>query len=157
MASDADKPQVASVKKHAADTRYQIFLPMLLGVLLVVGGLITALLLPRQLQVQTVKDLMVTVFVLCPLVLCMFPVYILMVALAYGVSMLHDPSAKGLRQLNGWMEGAAKRVHGVTAQVASRTIDARARFAYLEKLLSAFDEETVKDSGNEEGSLKNGS
>lgn len=131
--------QVQAEKTHRRETRLQIILPFVAGVVLVLVGGIIALLLPKRLQVSLIADLMLTVLVLCPAALCLFAVAIGFVAAAAGAGKLHGSLGSALSRVEGLSARVLEQSGRVTDVINRQTIGLSARFAFLDKLLGVFD------------------
>lgn len=124
--------------KHRDDTRRYILLPMLGGGLLIIAGLVAVALLPQRLQVSQVSDLLLTLFVLCPLVLCLLPIYLGLVAAVFGLNKVHGMASAPLTMLERLTSGLAESTLRAANSLAQRGISLSTRLAYLERLLGVF-------------------
>ncbi len=124
--------------------------PLLGAVVLFLLGIIIVLVLPRRLQVSLISDWLLTVLVLCPMVICMFPLVIGIIALIAGMNQLHQTTAKPLRRLSALSQTMADRTVQTTTVINEKTVDASSRFAFLERLLSVFDEPSSSVNGTEQ-------
>lgn len=143
--------------QHRYETWVYIILPMVGGGLLLILLLALALILPLRSQVSLVADLMLIIFVLCPLAVCMFPFYMLMVALVYGMNVLHRRAENPLDHLENLSQTMADRVTNVTDSVNKQAINLASRFAFFDVLWDIFDrpdgqnpQEQKHDSSTEE-------
>lgn len=125
---------------HRRQTRLLIVLPFLLGVLLIIALAVVALALPDDRQTSLIADFLMIIVLLCPAVICLFPLYILMVVGAVGMSSVHRAAQKPLDRLNDLSEALYRRVDSASQQVAEKTIDANVRLTTLDRnLFSVFD------------------
>lgn len=136
------EPREAGETIHRRETRRQIILPMVGASLLIFIIFLMAALLPLRVQVSTLADWMTTIFLLCPAVICLLPIYIILVAGVYGMNKLHNSVGTPLQKLEHFSEGVANRIESATTGVNRQTVKWRARFAPLEKLMSIFDKST---------------
>jgi hypothetical protein len=125
---------------HRRQTRLLIVLPFALGVLLIIALAVIALALPDDRQTSLIADFLMTIVMLCPAVICLFPLYILMVIAAVGMSSVHRAAQKPLDRLNDLSESLYRRVDSASQQVAEKTIDANVRLTALDRnVFSIFD------------------
>lgn len=137
--ANENQPQDAAAV-HAEETRREILVPFLIGVALVVVPVIIALLLPRNNQTGLIADFLLTVFILCPAVICLLPIYLLMVVSAWGVGRLHDGVARPLAQVETFSKSLNTRTESLSDSVARRVISFSARFAKWDSaIFSTFD------------------
>lgn len=126
---------------HQRETRWQIILPFIGGVLVVaaVFGSMAFMNDPFAMQrVSVVANCLVSALILCPMVICMFPVYLLMVVMIYGLNKLHHGTEAPLQRLENMTENLAQRVTTVTQNVNQRVVNANVRLAPLMQWLSIF-------------------
>lgn len=139
MASPSDsRPSTAEVV-HRRETLRYIVLPMVGVGLLVVAGAVISLLLPQRLQVSIIADWLLTILFLCPLALCLFPLCIVMVAAIFGMNKAHDALVSPLRRVGSLTETLKDRVSKTADTVNQKTVDASAKWAFVDRLLSVFD------------------
>ncbi|MBZ0293537.1 MAG: hypothetical protein K8L99_13300 [Anaerolineae bacterium] len=123
---------------HRRETRRLILLPFALGLLLIIACVVVVLLLRRGSQVSLVSDLLVTIFMLCPAVLCMLPITILVIMSAFGMNQVHDLAARPLRQIESYSKLVSNKAAETSAQVSEKTINVSARFGAVYRLLNTF-------------------
>ncbi len=126
---------------HQRETRWQIVVPFLGGVAVIgaVFGIAAMMNDPFAMQrVSIVADCMFSAMILCPMVICMFPVYLLMVVMMYGMNKLHQGTEAPLQRLETMTETMAQRVETVTKDVNQRVVNANVRLAQLLRWLSVF-------------------
>lgn len=139
MALPSDSRRSVTEEVHRRETLRYIVLPMIGMVLLVLIGGMISLLLPQRLQVSIIADWLLTVMFLCPLVLCLFPICILMVGAVVGLNKAHDATAKPLRRIESFSAALNERVSKTADTVNQKTVDVSAKWAYVDRLLSVFD------------------
>lgn len=145
--SQQSQPQDQSREKHyqqldrleRRQNRRTVFFPFLLLLLLVfiIIGILLSLQTPTQ--VAVVSDFFVTLFVLCPLIICMFIPVVLIFALMGLVNKLHSKSKSPLRRLEQWTYNIENRVEDWAGMVDSRVLDWAVRFAPIRRILTVFD------------------
>lgn len=134
--------QTYADRKHRRDTRLNIWLPFAGGLLLLIGAVVVAALLPLRSQLSVVSDFLVTVLVLCPLAVCLFPVYIGLVALVFLMNGVHDKTGRALGKTVNWSHSLNRWVDAQSERLEKRMIGISARWASVERvLLKAFDED----------------
>lgn len=131
--------QRESEKQLNRETRRYLILPMIGAGGVVVLGVVIALLLPSRFQISIIADWMTFVLMLCPLVICLFPLSVVLIVAIFGLAKLSDEAAKPLRRAEDFSKMLADRVVKTTDTINKQTINASARFAFVDRLLSAFD------------------
>ena len=104
--------------------------------------------LRSPIQVALVSDTLLTLLVLCPAVVCLFPLVILSIALVALMNRWQRATVSPLRRLEAWtaaLEGNADRWLG---RVDERILEAAVAFAPIRQLLRTFD--TLADEENDE-------
>jgi hypothetical protein len=117
----------------------QIGLPMFGVGLVVLAAIIIVLVLPRRSQVSIIADWLLTLMLLLPTVLCLFGMFIGLVALIAALNRLHHATAKPLGRVNALSRTLADRAAQTADSVNQRAIGLGARFAFVDRLLSTFD------------------
>ncbi len=126
-----------TLKLHRRATRRLILLPFIGGVLLII--VLTAItVLAGRSPTRAVADALLTVLMLCPLALCLLPLYLLLVIALVGMNHAHDLIAKPLRQLELLTEQLRDRTQSVSDRTARTSINLNARFAPLDRLIFSF-------------------
>lgn len=138
-AKQSQPPAPDSVARHARQTRRQIVLPVLAGVLLIALLVAVVLVLPQRLQVSTVSDFLVIVFMLCPAAICMLPLTILMLIAALGVGRLHDRAAPPLRGLQTRTAAITGQVESAADAVNRQAVTYGARLGAVLRVLDVFE------------------
>lgn len=127
---------------HRRETRLQIILPFI-GALLIVLGLTALPVLiddPQyRLRVSFVGDFLLTLFVLCPAVLCMAALYFVVVLGIFGMSVVHRMAGTPLERLERISERFATELDKVSKRVSDGAISLGSSLAPLYRLLSVFD------------------
>lgn len=116
-----------------------VFLPFSLMLTLLIVMIGIALSLRTAAQVAVLSDSMLTLLVLCPMVICMFPLVILMLILVTLAGRLQRISKSPLRRLESWtadMENHADRWLG---RIDERTLQWAVNFAPFRRILGMFD------------------
>ncbi|MBZ0280334.1 MAG: hypothetical protein K8L97_06310 [Anaerolineae bacterium] len=139
-----------SDRERQRETLRYLLLPMLGALLVVLVGAAAVLFLPQRLQVSIIADWMMSVLVLCPVVICLFPICIGLIAAIAGMNRLHDAAAKPLRRAEDWSRTLAERTVKTTDALNERTVAVSTRFAFVDRLFSAFDPPSNGDAKKEE-------
>lgn len=119
--------------------RFSVLLPFALLLVLLVAIVVAVMSLRSPAQVALLSDSMLTVLVLCPLVICMFPLVILSLVLAPLLNRWHPKSRSPLRRLEAWTAGLEHNVEGWLGNVDERVLNWAVKLAPLRELLTAFD------------------
>jgi hypothetical protein len=126
-------------QQHRQTTRWRIYFPFFLSLLLVIGLFVVVALLPRRIQVSLVSDWLFIIFVLCPMILCLFPLVLGVVAAVYGANRLHDSASPPLERLEELSASMNERVVTMTDKANQRVVDANAKVAPWLRWASFFD------------------
>lgn len=120
-------------------TRRSVFLPfsLMLAFLIVVIGI--ALSLRTAAQVAVLSDSMLTLLVLCPMVICMFPLVMLMLMLVTFAGRLQRISKSPLRRLESWTAGIENHADRWLGRIDERTLQWAVNFAPFRRILGMFD------------------
>lgn len=137
MTKDAGTP--LSAKTHRNETLRYIVLPMVGVLAIILLGTMAVLLLRRPFQVGVVADWLLTVLVLCPMALCLFPVCILLIAAVAGLGKAHGMAAKPLRRVEAMSAELATRAAATTDTINRQSMTFSTRFAFLDRWMSLFD------------------
>jgi hypothetical protein len=117
----------------------------LFGIALIglIAAAVIAGLLPRGAQTSVIANFLLTLLILCPAALCLFPVYLIMVAVVVNVGRLERGTVKAFARVN---TVSTKTLHGTQRAAerwATRSIRFNVFFAPLDKaLFSIFDRPT---------------
>ncbi|MDX2140049.1 MAG: hypothetical protein SF123_18325 [Chloroflexota bacterium] len=120
-----------SKRRHQREVMRFILLPMLLGVLVIVAVMIVVVALPRTLQVSAVADIVLTLFILCPLALCFLPFSLGLSVLALMSNRVTPAAAKPLRRGEALTLTISQRAVNIADKVARASIGFNARLAPL--------------------------
>jgi TM2 domain-containing membrane protein YozV len=155
----ADKPEkLDSIARHRRQTCLGIFLPVLsIGLLLLLLALSLAvpgspLYLTQTGQFSIISNIFLICFVLCPLVICAFPIYLLLALGAFLLNKVDHSAADGLRRVQTISRSAADRATTLGDRLSRSSIRWNARFAFVDRWLRAFEprqngreDETIHD------------
>ncbi len=151
MVAPPDSRQSASKANPNQDLLRWIILPIVGVGALVLAGTISVLLLPERLQVSLIADWLVSVMLLCPLAICLFPVCLLMVLAIVGMNRAHTAASRPLQRVELLSASLRDRTDNVADTVNRQTINASVRFAFLDRLLAIFDPpDSQPDTGAKE-------
>ena len=128
-----------SQKLHRRAVRLEILLPFVGGLLLIILLVVIAAVAGKT-PTSGVANTMLTVLILCPMALCLLPIYLLLVMAVFGMNQVYDLLAKPLRQLQELSLKLRDRTYSLSDRAARTSINLNARFAPLDKLIfSVFD------------------
>ncbi len=128
---------------------WSVLLPFMVVLVIALAIIGTVLSLRSPVQVSLLSDSMLTVLVLCPLALCMFPLVILSIALVTLLNRWRPQSRSPLRRLEAWTALMEQNVEEWLGNVDERVLNWAVRLAPLRQLLTAFDPPAAESS--EEG------
>ncbi len=137
MATVSKRP--TSQQQHRRETILYLIVPMIVAGVLVLAGGVIAFLLPRRLQVSLISDWMLSVFVLCPAVLCLFGICMVLIVAVAAMNRLHELTTKPLDRLEDMSQTVAEKTAKVSEAVNQQTINVSSRFAFIDRFLSVFD------------------
>lgn len=140
-------------REHRRETLLYFILPSIVAVVTLLAVIVVVLLLKRQMQVAIIADWLLSVFVLCPALLCGFVVCILLIILVALMNRLQDAILRPVRWADEKSQNAANRFEAITTMITEKMIDFASNFAFLDRLLSFFDEPAgeVKKEENDAG------
>ena len=152
-----DEPsEYAREQRHLASRRAErrkiwlsVLLPFMLVLVVALATIGTVLSLRSPVQVSLMSDSMLTVLVLCPLVICMFPLVMLSLGLVTLLNRWHPKSRSPLRRLEAWTALMEQNVEEWLGKVDERILEWAVRLAPLRQLLTTFDPPAAESS--EEG------
>jgi hypothetical protein len=123
--------------------RYVMFAPTAVGVLLVV--ILLLLLVPRSpAEVSIVGDIMMICFVICPILLCLLPLYIILAVGIFYINKLNNYTGSKLGAVTRATQRFKDTTKRVTEDLGRRTIGWRSRFAIMEDIIKE-DENELED------------
>jgi hypothetical protein len=127
---------------HRRETRMQIVLPFIGAVVLVLFLTLLPVLIndpQARLRVSFVGDVLMTLFVLCPAVLCLAALYFVVVLGIFGMTILHRMAGTPLERLERISARFAVGLDGVSQRVNNIALSWSASLASLYRVLSIFD------------------
>ncbi|MBI1258982.1 MAG: hypothetical protein GC204_16040 [Chloroflexi bacterium] len=131
--------RLESQKLHRRAVRLEILLPFVGGLLLIILLVVIAAVAGKT-PTSGVANTMLTVLLLCPMALCLLPIYLLLVMAVFGMNRVYDLLAKPLRQLQELSLQLRDRTYSLSDRAARTSINLNARFAPLDRLIfSVFD------------------
>lgn len=146
-----------SIATHQRETLRQIVLPVGSGIVifgLLLGAIfLTPTLLPFPNQVAMVANILAVLCMIIPMFLCLLPVYLLMMVLAFGTGAFHNTSANQLRRLNRLSRTVTDKTISATETINKQTVNLRVRLAGIETTMDdAFkpDDKTTPTNNNGE-------
>jgi membrane protein implicated in regulation of membrane protease activity len=139
MVAPPDRGQIASKTNLNRDTVRWIVLPIAgVGALVLVGTVIV-LILPGRLQVSLIADWLLSVLFLCPMVVCLFPLCLLMILAIVGMNRAQQAVSKPLQRVETLSATLRDRTVHTTDAINRQTINASVKFAFIDRLLAVFD------------------
>ena len=147
--SNADGSKRRQVKAGRAERRglrRGVLLPFTVVLALVVALVGLALSLRSPVQVALLSDSMLTLLVLCPLAVCMFPLVILSLALVALLNRWHPMSRSPLRRLEAWTALMEGNIEAWLGNIDERVLNWAVKLAPLRELLTTFDPPAAESS-----------
>lgn len=139
------KPRESGADIHRRETTWQIYLPFLLGIAVLGLVFIVIGVQPDPLwrdRAQAMGDFMYTFLCTIPILFCMLPVYIIILASIYGMRKVHSGTERPLRKLENLSESLAGKIETATEFVNEKTISFSTLFEPLETLFTIFDKKS---------------
>lgn len=134
---------------HRRAVRRQIILPFAGGILLV-AALVALVALQGETPTSGVSTTLLTLLMLCPLALCLLPIYLLLVMAVAGLNWAHGGIMRPLRRAESLSVEMRERTVSISDRLARQSINLNARFAPLDRLLfSAFDRPAQNEDDDE--------
>jgi hypothetical protein len=122
-------------RNRRRQVRREIVLPVAGGFILLLGVVLIAWRLPTPQHTAFVSNLLLTLLILCPAVICLFPVYLLLVFAIYGMGRANQSIYRPLSRLEALTHRMSARTDAAAEQIAQRTIGLSSRFARLEHIV----------------------
>ena len=120
------------------EQRLRIWLPFGIGAAVLV---LVVLIVGSMPNVSVVSNFVMTILLLCPVVICMLPLYFLLVIAVLGMNKVYNGAAKPLRSLERLTAQLSSRTTSLSDKLARQSINLNARVAPLTtRLEHAFDE-----------------
>ena len=135
------KPTAASEKKHRRQTFWQVKVPALAGILFLLGILLVAIVLPLRSQSGLIADFSLTVLVLCPVALCLFPLFLGLVAANVGLSRLNTALANLLVRAETMSHTMVDKANTASETISRKTTAFRSRVDTVEQAVNRFEHE----------------
>ncbi|GAB4508643.1 MAG: hypothetical protein OHK0046_01660 [Anaerolineae bacterium] len=131
--------QEISGQKHNQAERSRLSLWVVALPVVLVGFILVALVLivfvPRSSpQISIIADFVLICFTLFPLVICVSPLFLLIMAAAFGVGSLLNTTEKLLIRLKGLTQSVLTRTENVSANLNRRSIGLAASLAFLDRI-----------------------
>jgi hypothetical protein len=136
---------------HRRETRWQIYLPFLFALLLCIAifGAIALLNDPlARARIAIMGNMVSMALLLCPLVICLLPLYFLLAAAIFGMGKLHRAVGTPLERLERATEWAVTQVNDWTAYLQQWLIRLNTSLAPLMALFSFFNSRSTQEISN---------
>ena len=128
--------------------RRGVVMPFGIALLMALAFFAAALALPAPEQVAVLSDAALTLLILMPLALCLFPLVIASLALVALMRRWTEGSLSPLRRLEGWAAALERNADGWLRGIDQRVLDWAVAFAPIRQLLRTFD--TMEDESRDE-------
>jgi hypothetical protein len=158
MTSNIENAMHESRKRHHRDVWLKIVLPVIGGLLVLV--LLTALVSVMRSagQLAVSRNVIVTLFILCPMAICMLPFSVGLMTLAVMSGRLHPLSKRPLRRGEALSLKVRERVEAIADRAARWSIAFSARVApitnWTDKLLSSEPKRLTHEGNHDDKSAK---
>ncbi len=139
----AMKQQLQMKRAIRRAIRRDILLPSILAFALIIILTVIALVSTRS---APIANIFMTLFLLCPLVLCMLPVYLVLMVLIVMMGRANTAVGKGLFHASTITSTAGDRVTSALERAARVTVGWNSRFAFIDRIASRiFDQPQGED------------
>lgn len=129
---------------HRREVRRMLMLPFFGALLLLIVLVIIA---AQTVRPGVIADILLTLLILCPLAICLLPLYLGAFLLMGGVGRLHNGLVSPFKRLRGLTAAARERAEDGMDRAACASIGFNVRFAWLDRLVfSIFDGPTPPTS-----------
>ncbi len=125
-----------TMKAHRRNVWLQIYLPVILGFVGLIAILVIVALLPNPLQRDIIANSLLCIFILIPFLLCLFPIYLLMVVAAVATGHGHKLLTVPLQKLEKLSISFANRTQQASEVAVKQSANVNAKFAGLERVVS---------------------
>lgn len=140
-------------REHRRETFLYLIVPLMVAVVTVLAALVVVFLLQRQMQVSIIADWMMTVFILCPAVVCGFVMCVLLITLVILMRRAQAAVLRPVRWADEKTQQAAEHAEDVSEIITQQIIKLASKFTFLDRLLSLFDEPTDEVEKKEENDV----
>lgn len=137
-------------REHRRETLLYLIVPLMVAVVTVLAAVVVVLLLQRQMQVSIIADWMLTVFVLCPAVVCGFVMCVLLITMVVLMNRAQEAILRPVRWADEKSQNVAARADQVADTIRQKIISFASNFAFLDRILSIFDEPTDEEEKKED-------
>jgi hypothetical protein len=153
-------PRETGEKLHRRETWWQITVPFLLGLALLLGMFLLVG-LPNnpewRLRAEAIASLSYSILCLFPVLLCLFIPYILIVLGIYAMRVLHRGTARPLRRLEDFAASLAERIKQFSSNIDDKAEAFDQALAPLYRILAIFDEPEATEEENHESRTRESS
>lgn len=135
------------------EMRRQVVLPFTFVMLVAIVGILLAFVLPQDglndLRAAAVGNFLLVMLLLCPMVLLLIPLYVLVVALSFGMRHLHDSNERSLAALEARVRGWRAQITTTADKLNRRGAQWSVRFAPLLAFFDLFDPSAQEKSSHD--------
>ena len=146
MAVSAEVKKLDSIRQHKRVTRRQIVFPVIfVGIVLaIIVFMLVVPFSPTQFddtenQISIVSNIMISLLVLCPMVLCLLLIFTIMILMTLAVHSTHRATAKRMRQLQVITRTTADKTAEMADQAGEQSIRVATKFAFFNPIFNIFD------------------
>ena len=140
IANDADQSAKADLDRlRQRRIRRGVVLPFTVALVVVMGFGAAAFALPSPVQVAALSDAALTLLLLCPMVVCLFPLVVGAMTLVVMMARWNRKAASPLRRLESWAEALERNADGWLGGIDRRVLEWAVAFAPIRQLLRTFD------------------
>ncbi len=129
---------------HRRETLLQIILPFSAALLLIVGIFLLVALQNQpiwRIRAQAIADFMVSMLCLFPLVLCLFPVYAMVLLAIFGMNVMHRGTERPLRKLELRASAALAWIETRSNFIREKTVSYSEHIKPIMNTMSVFEQD----------------
>ena len=138
-----------SQRIHRRAVRREIILPFAGGIVLVVALVVIAA-FKGETPTSGVSTTLLTVLMLCPMALCLLPIYLVLVMAVAGMNRAHDGITRPLKRAESASLAMRERAVSLSDRAARVSINLNARFAPLDRLLFSMFDRPAKNEDDDD-------
>ena len=151
MSAKTHQPDTSQARQtRKRETRLQILLPFLLGLVILLAMVAVAAIFLMPEQVSVVTDLMWSLLVLCPTVICLLPIQFGLVAALVWMHRLTNQAIDPLESLEQSTQSLRQRSDDIAGRINARVVRASAAIEPIMALMRFLEAARWRPDNNED-------
>lgn len=90
-------------------------------------------------QVAVLRDFLLILLVFCPLIICLFPIYMLLMLAVFAMEKGHRAATKGLGHARRMSRDVSEKATATADEINRRSIELNAKLTFAERLVNFLD------------------